>query len=434
MKKIFIWGAGDIGKRIVNNIDEDWDVIFVDSGQCASSCYCGRTLICIDEYLEKHSNEFILIAHLHEEESIKVLQNNHIVNYFIHYDLPGEFQEPYTRNNLKNYVASYLGVRKDYILYGLNLYSIVIDSWLSKSFGVHPYILLQNDISSQLVDAINCQYPELNIIDNIQETSDIKEICVCMENYSDSTCSSDFDDLLLTDIFDCSDRIGNYYNPVIEKFKNKYIGKRCFIVATGPSLRAKDLDTLKAHNIITFSVNTIFRAFNQTLWRPTYYITDDYRAIRGNSQLIESIPEIASFVGDTCELFWARKHSEKVIKFHKHYEYFGDRLPKFTEDFARKSYTGLTVTYTCIQLAVYMGFTEIFLLGADCNYIKGSQSNYFFQSEKKDFFDHQIDKTVLAYRAAKQYADANGIKIYNATRGGMLEVFERANFDTLFGE
>lgn len=433
IKKIFIWGAGEIGKRIMHHFDKKWEVIFVDSNeQRVNSFYCGKLIIGIDEYLEKYSSEFILIAHLHEDESIKVLQDNNIENYFIHYNLPSEFQEPYIRDNLKNHIIDYLRTREDYILYGLNLYSIIIDDWLDSQFGVHPYILMQNDISEKLADKIKRQYPGLNIVDNIREVPYVKEICVCKDNYNDVKDIQAFNGHLLTDVFDCSDNVNEYYNPVIESSKNKYSGERCFIVATGPSLRTEDLDVLKAQNIITFSVNTIFKAFKQTSWRPTYYVTDDYRAIRENSKLIESIPEIASFVGDTCKLFWDESHSEKIIKYHKHYEYFGDRLPKFTEDFSRKSYTGLTVTYTCIQLAAYMGFTEIYLLGVDCNYINNSRNNYFFQSDKKDSFDHQVDKTVLAYKAARKYADAHGIKIYNATRGGMLEVFERVDFDSLF--
>ena len=41
-------------------------------------------------------------------------------------------------------------------------------------------------------------------------------------------------------------------------------------------------------------------------------------------------------------------------------------------------------------------------------------------------------QNLLAYQSAKKYADAHGIKIYNATRGGNLEVFERVDFDSLF--
>ena len=104
----------------------------------------------------------------------------------------------------------------------------------------------------------------------------------------------------------------------------------------------------------------------------------------------------------------------------------------FSEDVARVVYGGATVTYACIQIAVYMGFKEIYLLGVDCNYCKGSNSNYFFWEQKADVMNHKEDRMVLSYESAREYADSHGIKIYNATRGGMLEVFERVEFDSLF--
>ena len=42
------------------------------------------------------------------------------------------------------------------------------------------------------------------------------------------------------------------------------------------------------------------------------------------------------------------------------------------------------------------------------------------------------NEQLKAYQKAKQYAETHGIKIYNATRGGKLEVFERVDFDSLF--
>ena len=41
------------------------------------------------------------------------------------------------------------------------------------------------------------------------------------------------------------------------------------------------------------------------------------------------------------------------------------------------------------------------------------------------------DKMIDAYKVAKQYADDHNIKIYNATRGGKLEVFERVDLDDI---
>ena len=38
------------------------------------------------------------------------------------------------------------------------------------------------------------------------------------------------------------------------------------------------------------------------------------------------------------------------------------------------------------------------------------------------------------FKVIKEYADKIGVKIYNATDGGMLEVFERANLSDVLAE
>jgi uncharacterized Rossmann fold enzyme len=63
----------------------------------------------------------------------------------------------------------------------------------------------------------------------------------------------------------------------ILKFKEKHKGERCFIIGTGPSLRASDLDLLI--NEYTFASHRIFNIYDQTNWRPTYYVAQDERWI-----------------------------------------------------------------------------------------------------------------------------------------------------------
>ena len=105
VKKLFIWGAGEIGKRILKHLGKNWEVTFADSNKkLVGSCFNEREVIDIEEYIEKYNNEFILIAHLQENESVQFLKKNNIFNYFIHCDLPGEFKEPYLRNSLKEYI------------------------------------------------------------------------------------------------------------------------------------------------------------------------------------------------------------------------------------------------------------------------------------------------------------------------------------------
>ena len=66
---------------------------------------------------------------------------------------------------------------------------------------------------------------------------------------------------------------------------------------------------------------------------------------------------------------------QNIYKWHIQVEWGDERLPQFTEDFSRISYCGDTITYDgALQLAAYMGFKEIYLLGTDCcQYESGKQ-------------------------------------------------------------
>lgn len=437
MRKLFIWGAGEIGKRILNHLSDEWMITFVDSNKKIEDSYCyGKAIVSVEEYLERYSDEFIIIAHLQENESIEVLQQNDIINYFVHCDLPGEFKEPYVREDMKKYIINYLGNRNNFILYGLNLYSIIIDEWLDKEYGIHPYILIQDNISKKFVNKIRQKYAGLNLIDDISQLSNIEEICVCSNNYVELKTTHAFTEYCVTDIFDCSDKIASYYNPAIEKFRGLHKDQRCFIVATGPSLKMEDLDVLKQNEEICISMNSIFYAFSETEWRPDYYVMSDYRGFNEYQELLDTLPIKEKILSDNSEEFWKTSHGTNIFRYHEHYEYCFDRLPKFSDDFSKRSYASGTVTYTCMQLAVYMGFKEIYLLGVDFTY-GGQQKNvnyyHFYNTEKiKDEGIGYVNNVTLAYQAAKRYADSHGIKIYNATRGGKLEIFERVDFDALF--
>ena len=103
----------------------------------------------------------------------------------------------------------------------------------------------------------------------------------------------------------------------------------------------------------------------------------------------------------------------------------------FSDDLFLEVCDGNTVTYICLELAVYMGFKEIYLLGVDCDY-SGKKQHVIDTGDV--VLNNPESRMIEAYKKAKEYADSHGIKIYNATRGGKLEVFERVDFDSLFPE
>ena len=98
-----------------------------------------------------------------------------------------------------------------------------------------------------------------------------------------------------------------------------------------------------------------------------------------------------------------------------------------------------------MQLASYLGAREICLLGVDNSYLKESTAegnhfikNYYTEEQKKKYKERykvipfEADNALKAYEAAELYSRKHGFRIYNATRGGKLEVFERVAFDSLF--
>ena len=106
-----------------------------------------------------------------------------------------------------------------------------------------------------------------------------------------------------------------------------------------------------------------------------------------------------------------------------------------------------------MQLAFYLGFPEIYLVGVDASYeipktverddhygvavldMPGDDPNHFhpdYFGKGYRWHDPQVDKMVAAYGEARRVTEARGVRIRNATIGGKLEVFERVDYESLF--
>lgn len=229
----------------------------------------------------------------------------------------------------------------------------------------------------------------------------------------------------------------------VAQFHRKYTGKRCFIIGNGPSLTAEDLGRLKGE--YTFSANRIFRIFARTDWRPTFWLcVDPYliHQLKRDTTFLHKMPETIRFVSERlepqsdCEY---RIFNDQRFRINK---YGANPHVPFSANAAAYVASGETVTYTAIQMAAYMGFEEIYLLGVDHSYavtvgvngqltIDRSIKDYF-EGIRPDAFTRQFTlMTNAAYQSALNYATKHGIRILNATRGGKLEVFSRVNLDTI---
>ena len=230
-------------------------------------------------------------------------------------------------------------------------------------------------------------------------------------------------------------------NQMLAGLKNKYSGQRCFIIGNGPSLTKEDLELLK--NEVTFASNRIFKMFEQTEWRPTYYAVfdDSVAADKDLQSNVNAMPCEGKFLraqgwlsnrGINNPCYIHSFHSRKYLV-----------TPEFSLDLSKGIFTIATVTYALIQIAYHMGFREIYLLGVDHKYRNEQKKDgTIIVNNTKSYFGDagNFEKTVVAaswemeeaYKFAEQYSRENGFRIYNATRGGHLEIFERVDLDSLF--
>lgn len=237
------------------------------------------------------------------------------------------------------------------------------------------------------------------------------------------------------------------YPEQIARFKDKYTGKRCFIVGNGPSLTVEDLDQLKHE--YSFGSNRIYSVFDNTSWRPTFYAAADMDLIPTMVEHIESFsPEVCFIDKRANDLI---DPSSAVYPLNLRLDFFSPKKHttdniSFSTEPSKRVAVGYTVTYICLQLALYMGFTNIYLIGMDHSFTwvidsedKVTQNNgvndHCYLDTDEIIINPQYREGVeFAYALARKEAEKRGAKIYNATRGGTLEVFDRIAFDELVFE
>lgn len=413
IEKYVIWGAGIRGSRLQRRLGDERVVAYIDRNfEKWGTSYLGKTVIGFEEYKRDYAPYKIVVSCKQEDEVKVTLKENHIQDFFLFSECPSEFQQPAYGDRLEKFVKAYLKKEQEYVVYGDTVYANVLKEWIGELQNQNP----QHAKNKEELKQLSLDGKELLLAKRVDNKKELDRL----------GCK-------VTDLFDCSDRIREYHNPEIEALHNTHKGERCFIVATGPSLRFEDLETLRKNKEICFSMNSIYEAFGETRWRPDYFLVDDYSMLRDESIDWDAIDVPNKLMGDTSEEFWNKKKHDKYLKYHQIYEMCQDRLPHFTDDFSTRTYLGCTVTYTCIQLAAYMGFSKIYLLGVDFSYANEKNATYghFYKEEKKEAIGYT--KEVLnAYKATRKYADEHGIRVINATRGGKLEVFERVDFDSLF--
>jgi len=232
----------------------------------------------------------------------------------------------------------------------------------------------------------------------------------------------------------------------LKQYKNYGKGKRCFIIGNGPSLNNIDITLLKDE--VTFGVNGIFLLYDKMGFEPTFYLIND------NLVMEDRCKDIDAFVCKSIKIIprnYIRKITNKEnTHFVEFYDVFNYKMfPYFSKSPTKYCWNGGTVSYFCMQMAFYFGFSEVYLVGFDHYYtipesaevngvhitstdddVNHFSPDYFGKGYK--WHDPMVNRMEVSYKKAKKVYEKHGRKIYNATKGGNLEVFPRVDFKSLF--
>lgn len=219
----------------------------------------------------------------------------------------------------------------------------------------------------------------------------------------------------------------------LNEFHNIHKGMDCFLIGNGPSLNKMDLG--KLNDYYTIGLNKIFLIFEKTGLNIDYHVCV-------NRFVIEQCTQ--DFIRMRCPSFISYKHRNETLEKSDKVYFVGDIHSrwKFFEDITKGISQGSTVTYAALQIAFYMGFKRVFLIGVDHNFarkgtphkvetMKEDDSSHFdpnyFKGMKWQLPD--LEGSERAYRMAKDHYEKNNRLILDATVDGKLDIFPKILFE-----
>jgi len=234
---------------------------------------------------------------------------------------------------------------------------------------------------------------------------------------------------------------------------NRHTGERCFILATGPSIKKQDLKLLRGETCIALSNFFVHPDYN--IIEPSYHCVAGYHEPISKTAWTKWLNEMESATGNAiifCSLA-DREDIERNGLFSRreiHYLQYANwsKISEGKLDITRSVPSPQSVTIMALEVALYMGFKNIYLLGCDHDWILHLNTSAHFYEESQhalvregydEWAGSDLELTFECYvllwqqyKALWQIARRKSINIFNATAGGLLDVFPRVGYESLF--
>lgn len=231
--------------------------------------------------------------------------------------------------------------------------------------------------------------------------------------------------------FDCFDPSSR-----LLRFHDLHQGERCVIVCNGPSLNRMDLGFLRKE--VVFGLNKIYLGLPKFGFYPRYMVAVNRKVIEQSADAFRKM---------NCVKFISDRGTDVLPEDALTYRIqTKDMTGRFYGDITRGVREGHTVTHAALQLAYFMGFRQVVIIGMDHYFaqsgpsnaeleMRGADPNHFspdyFRGSKWDA--PNLAESEISYRAALEAFSAVGREIVDATDGGHCQVFPKEDYRSFFG-
>lgn len=221
------------------------------------------------------------------------------------------------------------------------------------------------------------------------------------------------------------------------ELRDAHRGQRCFIIGNGPSLKHMDLGRLKGE--FTFGMNRIYLLFPKLGFQTNFYVAINDLVIQ------QCAADIAALSGPRFLAWHSNRHFQRFPRdmIFLYTTYTG---PRFSYDMTRRVWEGATVTNVALQLAFYMGFSQVILIGVDHSFASRGAPNETVVSDggdadhfSPDYFGKgfrwqlpDLETSEVGYRFAERAYRTAGRQVLDATAGGKLTVFPKVDYNSVF--
>ncbi len=224
------------------------------------------------------------------------------------------------------------------------------------------------------------------------------------------------------------------------ELKNKHLGERCFVLGNGPSLNTVDLSKIQNEKI--FTVNFFAKSDLYQELHPDYYCIID-----GSFLSAENI-DFFKFLAQSCDTnllveHWAISTLNEINDCLGEIYFSFSLLRQYGDftsyDFSRLPTGSVNVVCHCIKWALYMGFSEIYLLGCDFNQFAKPAQAHFYKSNlahenigyKRGFDLMYSSQALFDHYALEKESRKIGSRIFNATTDSLIDAYEFVDFDCM---